>query len=54
MSVCVHLDPRTAYQQCNELRYEQFSLVQGLAYVMQDYQRMAPQKLKDETLESIL
>ena len=47
----VHLDPRTAYQRCHELCYEQF---QGLLEAMQDYQRMASTKLTDETLESIL
>ena len=50
----VHLDPRTAYQRCHELRYDQFNSVQGLVDAMRDYQRMAPQKLRDETLESIL
>ena len=50
----IHLDPRTAYQRCHELQYEQFSSVQGLVDAMRDYQRMAPQKLRDETLESIL
>ena len=50
----IHLDPRTAYQRCHELRYDQFNSVQGLVDAMRDYQRMAPQKLRDETLESIL
>ena len=50
----IHLDPRTAYQRCHELQYDQFSSVQGLVDAMRDYQRMAPQKLRDETLESIL
>lgn len=50
----IHLDPRTAYQRCHELQYEQFNSVQGLVDAMRDYQRMAPQKLRDETLESIL
>ena len=50
----IHLDPRTAYQRCHELRYDQFSSVQGLLDAMRDYQRMAPHKLRDETLESIL
>ena len=45
---------RTAYQQCKELQYDQFSLVQGLVDAIRDYQRMALQKLKDETLESVL
>ena len=50
----IHLDPRTAYQRCHELQYEQFNSVQGLLDAMQDYQIMAPQKLRDETLESVL
>jgi len=50
----VHMDPRTAYQRCHELQYEQFSSVQGLVDAMCDYQRMAPQKLTDTVLESIL
>ena len=32
----------------------QFLLVQGLMNAMRDYQRMAPRKLTDDTLESIL
>jgi len=47
-------DPRTAYQRCHELQYDQFSSVQGLLDAMRDYQKMAPHKLRDETLESIL
>ena len=31
-----------------------FNSVQGLVNAMRDYQRMAPQKLRDETLESLL
>ena len=50
----VHLDPRTAYQLCHELQYEQFGSAQGLVAVMREYQRMAPQKLTDVCLESIL
>ena len=50
----IHLDPHTAYQCCHELQYKQFNSVQGLVDAMRDYQRMAPQKLRDETLESIL
>ena len=50
----VHMDPRTAYQRCNELQYEQFKSVKGLVDAMRDYQRMAPQKLTDTVLESIL
>ena len=48
------MNPRTAYQRCHELQYEHFGSVQGLVDAMREYQRMAPQKLKDETLESIL
>ena len=43
----VHLDPRTAYQRCHELKYEQFGYAQGLLDAMRDYQRMAPTKLTD-------
>ena len=50
----IHLDPRTAYQRCHELRYEQFGSAQGLLEAMRDYQRMAPTRLTDETLESVL
>ena len=50
----VHMDPRTAYQRCHELQYSQFLSVQGLMNAMRDYQRMAPRKLTDDTLESIL
>ena len=50
----VHMDPRTAYQCCHELQYSQFMSVQGLMNAMRDYQRMAPRKLTDDTLESIL
>ena len=50
----VHMDPRTAYQRCQDLQYEQFKSVQGLVDAMRDYQRMAPQKLTDAALESIL
>jgi len=49
----VHLDPRTAYQRCQELQYSQFGSVQGLMDAMHDYQHMAPRRLNDETLESI-
>ena len=48
------MDPRTAYQRCNELQYDQFKSVQGLVDSMRDYQRMAPQNLTDTVLESIL
>ena len=48
------MDPRTAYQRCHDLRYDSFGLVQGLLEAMRDYQRMAPQKLSDANLESIL
>ena len=50
----VHVDPRTAYQRCNELRYDRFGSAQGLLNAMREYQRMAPEKLSDSTLESIL
>ena len=50
----IHLDPRTAYQQCQELHHEMFGSAQGLLDAMRDYQHMAPRKLTDETLESIL
>ena len=50
----IHLDPRTAYQRCHELQYEQFGSVQGLLNSMREYQRMAPLKLTDGVLESIL
>ena len=50
----VHLDPRTAYQRCHELAYEQFGSAQGLLEAMRDYQRLAPTKLTDEMLKSIL
>lgn len=48
------MDPKTAYQRCNELQYKQFKSVQGLVDAMQGYQCMAPQKLTDTVLESIL
>ena len=48
----VHLDPCTEWFQ--ELHYKQFGSAQGLLDVMRDYQHMAPWKLTDETLESIL
>lgn len=50
----VHIDPRTAYQHCQELRYEQFKSVQGLMNAMREYQRMASTMLTDAVLESIL
>ena len=50
----VHLDPRIAYQKCQELQYSQFGSAQGLLDAMRDYQRMAPEKLSDATMESIL
>jgi len=50
----VHLDPRTAYQRCQELQYSQFGSAQGLLDAMRDYQHMAPRKFNDETMESIL
>ena len=50
----IHLDPRTAYQRCHELRYEQFGSAQSLLTAMREYQRIAPHKLTDVCLESIL
>ena len=50
----VHLDPRAAYQRCQKLQYEQLSSLQGLLDAMKDYLRMAPNKLTDDVLESIL
>ena len=50
----IHMDPRTAYQHCHDLQYDSFGSVQGLLEAMRDYQRMAPQKLSDANLESIL
>ena len=50
----VHMDPRTAYQRCHELQYEHFKSVQGFVDAMYDHQHMAPQKLIDTVLESIL
>ena len=50
----IHLDPHTAYQRCHKLSYDQFGSAQGLLNAMRDYQRLAPQKLTDESLESIL
>ena len=48
----IHMDPRTAYQRCHELPYNQFGSVQGLMSAMRDYQRMAPGTYA--MLESIL
>ena len=50
----VYMDPRTAYQRCHDLQYDSFGSVQGLLESMRDYQCMAPQKLSDANLESIL
>ena len=50
----IHTDPRIAYQRCQELQYSQFGSAQGLLNAMRDYQRMAPEKLTDATMESIL
>ena len=50
----IHLDPRTAYQRCHELRYEHFGSAQGLLTAMREYQQMAPHKLTNVCLESIL
>ena len=48
------MDPRTAYFRCHELRYEDFGSVQALLESMREYQRIAPEKLSDTNLESIL
>ena len=48
------MDPRTAYLRCHELRYEDLGSVQALLEAMREYQRMAPEKLSDTNLESIL
>ena len=50
----IHIDPRTAYQRCQELHYDQFHSVQGLMSAMREYQRMAPTMLTDAVMESIL
>lgn len=50
----IHMDSRTAYQRCQELQYSQFESAQGLLNARRDYQRMAPEKLTDATMESIL
>ena len=50
----VHLDPHIAYQKCQELQYSQFGSAQGLLDAMRDYHCMAPGKLSDATMESIL
>ena len=42
------------YFQCHELRYEDFGSVQALLESMREYQRIAPEKLSDTSLESIL
>ena len=46
----VHLDPRTVYQRCHDLQYEQFDSVQGLLNAMREHQSMAPLKLTNEVL----
>ena len=43
-----------AYQRCHELQYERYGSAQGLLNAMRDFQRMAPEKLTDNILESIL
>ena len=48
----VNMDPRTVYQHCHDLQYDNFGSVQGLLESMRDYQHMAPQKLSDTNLES--
>ena len=49
-----HMDPRTAYLRCHELQYEELGSVQALLEGMREYQRLAPDKLSDTNLESIL
>ena len=46
--------PRTAYLRCHELQYNDFTSVQGLLEAMKDYQQMAPDKLSNDNLISIL
>ena len=50
----IHIDPRTAYQRCQELHYDQFHSLQGLMSPIQEYQRMAPTMLTDAVMKSIL
>ena len=50
----IHIDPRTPYQHCQELLYEQFNSVQGLMSSMREYQQMAPTMPTDAVLKSIL
>ena len=50
----VRLDRCIAYQKCQELQYIQFGSTQGLLDAIRDYQRMAPEKLSDATMEFIL
>ena len=49
-----HMDPQTAYRRCHELQYSDFGSVQGLLESMREYQCIAPSKLSDANLESIL
>ena len=50
----IHVDLRTTHQRCHKLRYEHFGSAQGLLTAMREYQQMAPHKLTDVCLESIL
>ena len=50
----IHMDPRTAYLRCHELQYEELGSVQALLEAMREYQRLAPDRLSDRNLESIL
>ena len=50
----VHMDPCTAYLRCHELRYNDYTSVQGLLEAMKDYQRKAPDQLSNDNLISIL
>ena len=50
----IHMDPRTAYLRCHELQYEELGSVQVLLEAMREYQRLAPDRLSDTNLQSIL
>ena len=46
--------PTDSIRRCHELQYSDFDSVQGLLESMREYQHMAPSKLSDANLESIL
>ena len=48
------MDLRITLPRCQELQYSQIDLALGLLNAMRDYQRMAPEKLTDATMESVL